>query len=100
MNSARVKIAENHLGNCNEIFAVCPIGRAGTDAGVEAVFSLAERANLSRVGIICTKSDVRLSPCCNFCAITDIWDRTFKLRKLKMTGKEKRVHVLGVLQPI
>ena len=61
MNSARVKIAENHLGNCNEIFAVCPIGRAGTDAGVEAVFSLAERANLSRVGIICTKSDVGLS---------------------------------------
>ena len=99
MNSARVKIAENHLGNCNEIFAVCPIGRAGTDAGVEAVFSLAERANLSRVGIICTKSDVRPS-LMKFCAVADIWDRTFKLRKLKMTGKEKRVHVSGVLQPI
>jgi hypothetical protein len=43
---------------CDEIFAVCPIGRATTDVGVDSVFELARQAKLSNVGIICTKSDV------------------------------------------
>ena len=43
---------------CDEIFAVCQIGRATTDAGVMSVFELARQAKLSNVGIVCTKSDV------------------------------------------
>jgi hypothetical protein len=58
LNSARLKITERYLLNCNEILATCYIGRATTDAGVMGVFELARRASLSRIGIICTKSDV------------------------------------------
>ncbi|KIW75046.1 hypothetical protein Z517_11817 [Fonsecaea pedrosoi CBS 271.37] len=59
-NSARVKITERYLLQCNEIFAVCPIARAIDDTGVKGVFELARRASLSRIAIICTKSeDVR-----------------------------------------
>ncbi|OAL35776.1 hypothetical protein AYO20_04926 [Fonsecaea nubica] len=59
-NSARVKITERYLLQCNEIFAVCPIARAIDDTGVKGVFELAKRASLSRIAIICTKSeDVR-----------------------------------------
>lgn len=58
LNSARLKITERYLLNCDEIFAVCYIGRATTDAGVMGVFDLAQRADLSNIGIICTKSDV------------------------------------------
>ena len=58
LNSARLKITERYLLNCDEIFAICYIGRATTDAGVMGVFELARRANLSNIGIICTKSDV------------------------------------------
>ncbi|KEF63679.1 uncharacterized protein A1O9_01657 [Exophiala aquamarina CBS 119918] len=57
LNSARLKITERYLLNCDEIFAICYIGRATTDAGVMGVFELARRASLSRIGIICTKSD-------------------------------------------
>jgi hypothetical protein len=46
------------LLKCDEIFAVCQIGRATTDAGVMSVFELARQAKLSNVGILCTKSDV------------------------------------------
>ncbi len=58
LNSARRAITERHLREVNEIFAICLIGRATTDAGVAAVFDLAKRARLTNVGIICTKSDV------------------------------------------
>lgn len=43
--------------NCDEIFAVCNIIRATTDEGVAAVIDLANKASLSNVGIICTRSD-------------------------------------------
>lgn len=46
---------------CDEIFVVCDIARAKTDAGVMRVFELANQARLEHVGIVCTKSDVRLS---------------------------------------
>ena len=59
LNAARLKITERYVLKCNEIFAVCLIGRAITDAGVKGVFDLAKRAKLSNIGIICTKSDVR-----------------------------------------
>lgn len=58
LNSARRNITERSLIDCNEIFAVCPIGRAITDIGVKEVFALAKQAGLSNVGIICTRSDV------------------------------------------
>ncbi|KAF7549239.1 hypothetical protein G7Z17_g6514 [Cylindrodendrum hubeiense] len=57
MNVARRTITERFLLECDEIFVVCNIGRAVTDAGVEAVFELARQAKLSNVGIICTRSD-------------------------------------------
>lgn len=60
-NSARRNITERYIINCNEIFVVCNIGRAVTDEGVEHVIKLARQAKLSNVGIVCTKSDVRLS---------------------------------------
>jgi len=57
-DSARQKITERYLLKCDEVFAICNIGRATTDAGVLGVFELARRARLSNVGIICTKADV------------------------------------------
>lgn len=57
-NAARRNITERYILNCDEIFAVCNIIRAITDAGVQAVIDLADRASLSNVGIICTRSDV------------------------------------------
>lgn len=57
LNTARLKITERYVLNCDEIFAVCYIGRATTDAGVKGVFELAKRAKLPNIGIICTKSD-------------------------------------------
>ncbi|KAI0015649.1 hypothetical protein F4780DRAFT_62768 [Xylariomycetidae sp. FL0641] len=57
MNSARQNVTERYLRGCDEIFAVCNIGRATTDVGVQSVVQLAQMANLSNVGIICTKSD-------------------------------------------
>lgn len=58
LNSARRNITERHLLKCDEILAVCNIGRAVTDASVKEVFDRARQAGLSNVGIICTKSDV------------------------------------------
>ncbi|KAJ4184843.1 hypothetical protein NW755_008756 [Fusarium falciforme] len=57
LNSARRTITERYLLTCNEIFAICNIGRAVTDEGVHQVFELARRARLSNVGIVCTRSD-------------------------------------------
>ncbi|RSM00468.1 hypothetical protein CDV31_011793 [Fusarium ambrosium] len=57
LNSARRMITERYLLGCNEIFAICNIGRAVTDEGVHQVFELARRARLSNVGIVCTRSD-------------------------------------------
>lgn len=57
LNSARRNITERYIRNCHEIFAVCNIGRATTDAGVKSVFDLARDARLRHIGIVCTKSD-------------------------------------------
>ncbi|CAI0647909.1 unnamed protein product, partial [Colletotrichum noveboracense] len=57
LNSARRSITERYLLECDEVFAVCNIGRATTDVGVASVFELARRAGLSNVGIVCTRSD-------------------------------------------
>ncbi|OHF03901.1 hypothetical protein CORC01_00763 [Colletotrichum orchidophilum] len=47
LNSARRRITERYLIECDEILAICNIGRATTDAGVASVFQLAEKAGLS-----------------------------------------------------
>ncbi|KAH6633922.1 hypothetical protein B0J18DRAFT_414751 [Chaetomium sp. MPI-SDFR-AT-0129] len=57
LNSARRNITERYLHQCDEIFVVCPIGRATTDEGVQHLIELARQAKWSNVGIICTKSD-------------------------------------------
>ncbi|KAI0147476.1 hypothetical protein GGR57DRAFT_515724 [Xylariaceae sp. FL1272] len=57
LNSARRHITERYLIKCNEIFVICNEGRATTDEGVQDVVDLANKAELSNVGIICTKSD-------------------------------------------
>ncbi len=59
LNTARRRITETYMREVDEIFAVCQIARAATDAGVLAVFELARRANLQNISVICTKSDVR-----------------------------------------
>jgi hypothetical protein len=58
LNSARRNITERYIRKCDEIFVICPIGRATTDAGVMAGAELARQARLSNISIICTKSDV------------------------------------------
>lgn len=62
LNSARRNITERHLLECDDIFAVCPIGRATTDASVQDVFDRARQARLSNVSIICTMCDVSCPP--------------------------------------
>lgn len=61
MNAARKRITETYLWQCDEIFIVCQIGRATTDAAVNAIFQLAETAKV-QVGIVCTMSEV--CACC------------------------------------
>ena len=64
MNSARVRITEMRLHQCDEIFMVTDIGRAATNKGVEdlVIRQLGKNFNsLKRsqgVAIICTKSEV------------------------------------------
>ncbi|KAI1326118.1 hypothetical protein F5Y16DRAFT_375824 [Xylariaceae sp. FL0255] len=57
LNVARRHITERFLLKCDEIFVVCNEGRAITDEGVQAVVDLAKKAELSNVGIVCTRSD-------------------------------------------
>ncbi|KAF2178506.1 hypothetical protein K469DRAFT_695311 [Zopfia rhizophila CBS 207.26] len=57
LNSARQNVTERYVRNCHQVFVASYIGRATTDVRVREVFELARRANLSNVGIICTKSD-------------------------------------------
>ncbi|KAF2168763.1 hypothetical protein M409DRAFT_20780 [Zasmidium cellare ATCC 36951] len=59
LNSARRNVTERYLVDreCDDIFAVCRIGRATTDECVKQVFELGRRAGLPSIGIICTCSD-------------------------------------------
>lgn len=56
MNSARKRITELYIRNCDEVFAVCDAARAIVDENVADIFLLAE--HLSNISIICTKADV------------------------------------------
>ncbi|KAL8357543.1 hypothetical protein RB598_002380 [Gaeumannomyces tritici] len=57
-NPIRSKLAERYVRQCDEIFAVCEVGRAETDETVERIFRLGEQARLNNIGIVCTKTDV------------------------------------------
>ncbi|GAW26458.1 hypothetical protein SAMD00023353_3201020 [Rosellinia necatrix] len=57
LNSARRNITERYLLKCDEIFVVASEGRVTTDEGVRSVVELANKARLSNIGIICTRSD-------------------------------------------
>jgi hypothetical protein len=57
LNSTRKAITERHIRQCHQIFVVARIDRAVTDASIKEVFELAGRANLSKVDVICTRSE-------------------------------------------
>lgn len=56
-NTARQNITQRQMLLCDEIFVVCNIIRAVSDEGVKVVFERARQAKLSKVSIVCTKSD-------------------------------------------
>ena len=58
MNSAREVVTERYLKECDEIFAICKIGRAATDQGVSNVIQLAQKMGLRNIGIVCTRAEV------------------------------------------
>lgn len=64
VNSARVRVTEKRLYQCDEIFVVAQIGRAVTNQGVEDLLirQLGRNFNNLRrsqgVAIVCTKSEV------------------------------------------
>ncbi|KAJ4363421.1 hypothetical protein N0V83_009714 [Neocucurbitaria cava] len=57
LNSARKAITENYIRHCHHIFVVAKIDRAITNESVKEIFELAQRANLSKIDIICTRSE-------------------------------------------
>ena len=62
LNSARKAITERYIRQCHQIFVVARIDRAITDESIKEIFRLAKRANLSKVDVICTRSeDVQMS---------------------------------------
>ncbi|KAI0472369.1 hypothetical protein F4859DRAFT_522291 [Xylaria cf. heliscus] len=57
VNSARRNITERYILQCDEIFVMCMMGRIITDRSIEDIFNLAQQADRSNIGIICTNSD-------------------------------------------
>lgn len=57
LNSARKTITERYVRQCHQILVVARIDRAVTDRSIKEIFSLASRANLSKIDVICTKSE-------------------------------------------
>jgi hypothetical protein len=56
-NSARKAITERYVRQCHQIFAVTRIDRAMTDESLKEIFELARRANLSKIDVVCTRSE-------------------------------------------
>lgn len=56
-NPVRSRITERYIRQCDQIFAVLPIQRAADDKSLDNIFKLAQDANLSKVDIVCTKSE-------------------------------------------
>jgi hypothetical protein len=57
LNSARQAITERYIRQCHQIFVVARIDRAITDESIKQIFDLARRVNLSKVDIVCTRSE-------------------------------------------
>ncbi|RYO81753.1 hypothetical protein DL764_009715 [Monosporascus ibericus] len=57
LNSARKAITERYVRKCHQILVVAKIDRAITDESIKEIFELASRADLSKVDVICTRSE-------------------------------------------
>ena len=57
LNSSRKAITERYVRQCHQIFVVARIDRAITDESIKEIFELASRANLSKVDVVCTRSE-------------------------------------------
>jgi hypothetical protein len=57
LNSARKAITERYIRNCHQIFVVVRIDRVITNESVKEVFDLATHVELSKVDIVCTRSE-------------------------------------------
>ncbi|KAH8732134.1 hypothetical protein GQ44DRAFT_767167 [Phaeosphaeriaceae sp. PMI808] len=57
LNSARKAITERYVRECHQILVVAKIDRAVTDESIKEIFELAGRANLSKIDVICTRSE-------------------------------------------
>ncbi|RYP50632.1 hypothetical protein DL768_003914 [Monosporascus sp. mg162] len=57
LNSARKAITERYVRQCHQILVVARIDRAITDESIKEIFELASRANLSKIDVICTRSE-------------------------------------------
>jgi hypothetical protein len=57
LNSARQAITERYIRQCHQIFVVAKIDRAITDESIKQIFDLARRVELSKVDIVCTRSE-------------------------------------------
>ncbi|OAA82100.1 Dynamin, GTPase domain protein [Akanthomyces lecanii RCEF 1005] len=57
LNAARRNITERYLRECDDIFAVCGIGRVTTDQSVQDVLRMPRHRSDTNIGVVCTKSD-------------------------------------------
>jgi hypothetical protein len=57
LNSARQAITERYVRQCHQILVVARIDRAITDESIKQICELARRVNLSKVDIVCTRSE-------------------------------------------
>ncbi|RYP01347.1 hypothetical protein DL765_010864 [Monosporascus sp. GIB2] len=57
LNSARKAITERYVRQCHQILVVARIDRAITDESIKEIFELASRASLSKIDVICTRSE-------------------------------------------
>jgi hypothetical protein len=57
LNSARKAVTERYVRQCHQILVVARIDRAATDESIKDIFELARRVNLSKIDIVCTRSE-------------------------------------------
>ncbi|KAK2766946.1 hypothetical protein FQN54_006261 [Arachnomyces sp. PD_36] len=56
LNSARKSVTEHYVRQCHQILVIARIDRITTDESVKEIFSLATRANLSQIDVVCTRA--------------------------------------------
>jgi hypothetical protein len=57
LNSARQAVTERYVRQCHQILVVARIDRAITDESIKQICELARRVNLSKIDIVCTRSE-------------------------------------------